>query len=154
MLHRNKNQMQEVMNSVKRKAHRKSQIRCNKLKSRLLKVIQTSGADPQKIIQAGKYAEMGLKSPQMYQMALDYAVKAGILTPDQLPKEPGIDYKLLANGITAGKLTRRTNSGKENSNGSGCSSHCYRGSRCRYCLRWSSRRRCDLWNPWELLLLR
>ena len=49
---------------------------------------------------------MGLKSPQMYQMALDYAVKAGILTPDQLPKEPGIDYKLLANGITAGKLTQ------------------------------------------------
>jgi hypothetical protein len=27
------------------------------------------------------------------------------LTEDQLPKEPGIDYKLLANGITAGKLT-------------------------------------------------
>jgi ABC-type transport system involved in cytochrome bd biosynthesis fused ATPase/permease subunit len=61
--------------------------------------------DQGKIIQAGKYAEMGLKSPEMYRMALDYALKAGILTEDQLPKEPGIDYKLLANGITAGKLT-------------------------------------------------
>jgi hypothetical protein len=97
---------EEVMNLIKRKGTSEKPDQVQQVKSRLLKVIQTSGADPQKIIQAGKYAEMGLKSPQMYQMALDYAVKAGILTPDQLPKEPGIDYKLLANGITAGKLTQ------------------------------------------------
>jgi hypothetical protein len=97
---------EEVMNLIKRKGTPEKPDQIQQVKNRLLKVIQTSGADPQKIIQAGKYAEMGLKSPQMYQMALQYAVQAGILTPDQLPKEPGIDYKLLANGITAGKLTQ------------------------------------------------
>jgi hypothetical protein len=95
----------DVMALVKRKGKPDQSDQIQQTKNRLLKIIQTSGADPQKIIQAGKYAEMGLKNPQMYQMALDYSVKAGILTPDQLPKEPGIDYKLLANGITAGKLT-------------------------------------------------
>ena len=96
----------DVMDLLENKGQPKSSPNIQQVKDRLLKVIQTSGADPQKIIQAGKYAEMGLKSPQMYQMALDYALKAGILTEDQLPKEPGIDYKLLANGITAGKLTQ------------------------------------------------
>jgi hypothetical protein len=96
---------QDVMDLVANKGQPKSSPNVEQVKSRLLKVIQTSGADPQKIIQAGKYAEMGLKSPEMYRMALDYALKAGILTEDQMPKEPGIDYKLLANGITAGKLT-------------------------------------------------
>ena len=96
---------QDVMDLVANKGQPKSPPEIQQTKDRLLKIIKTSGADPQKIIQAGKYAEMGLKNPQMYQMALEYSVKAGILTEDQLPKEPGIDYKLLANGITAGKLT-------------------------------------------------
>ena len=39
-------------------------------------------------------------------MAIEIAVKNGILTQDQVPKGPGIDYQLLANGITAGKLTQ------------------------------------------------
>ena len=98
-------QDKEVMALVQRKGQPEKPDQVQQVKNRLLKVIQTSGADPQKIIQAGKYAEMGLKSPEMYQMALKYALAAGILTEDQLPKEPGIDYKLLANGITAGKLT-------------------------------------------------
>jgi len=96
----------DVMELVSNKGKPKANPNVEQIKNRLLKVIQTSGADPQKIIQAGKYAEMGLKNPQMYQMALNYALKSGILTQDQMPKEPGIDYKLLANGITAGKLTQ------------------------------------------------
>jgi hypothetical protein len=95
----------EVMDAVKRKGQPKRKEGVEKAKNDLRRVIKQVGIDPQLIIQAGKYAQMGLKNPQMYQMALDYAVKAGILTPDQVPKGPGIDYKLLANGITAGRLT-------------------------------------------------
>ena len=43
----------------------------------------------------------------MYPMAIDNAVKAGLLTPDQVPKGPGIDFQLLGNGVTAGRLTEQ-----------------------------------------------
>jgi hypothetical protein len=96
----------DVMDLVANKGQPKSSPEVEQAKQRLLKVIQTSGADPQKIILAGKYAMEAVRKPEMYQMALDVAVKNGILTPDQLPKGQGIDYGLLQNGIAAGKLTQ------------------------------------------------
>lgn len=95
----------DVMALVERKGQPDKPDPVKQSKNRLLMLIKQVNIDPQKIIQAGKYAEMGLRSPQMYQMALQYALQNGILTQDQMPKEPGIDYKLLANGITAGKMT-------------------------------------------------
>jgi hypothetical protein len=76
-----------------------------KAKNDLRRVIKQVGIDPQQIIQAGQYAEAALKNPSMYPMAIQNAVQAGLLTEDQVPKEPGINWKLLAQGITAGKLT-------------------------------------------------
>jgi len=92
----------DVMNQMKGKSKPEP---VQQAKERLLKIIKQVGLDPQKVIQAGKYAESALKRPEMYQMALDKAVKAGLLTPDQLPKGPGIDFQLLGNGLTAGRLT-------------------------------------------------
>jgi hypothetical protein len=76
-----------------------------KAKNDLRRVIKQVGVDPQKVIQAGKYAEAALKNPEMYPMAIQNAVQAGLLTQDQVPKEPGVNWQLLAQGITAGRLT-------------------------------------------------
>jgi hypothetical protein len=96
----------DVMQAVKNKGKPEQPPEVIKAKKDLARVIKQVGIDPQKLIEAGQYAEAALKDPNMYQVALQMAVKNGILTEDQLPKEPGIDYKLLANGITAGKLTQ------------------------------------------------
>ena len=96
----------DVMQAVKNKGKPEQSPEVIKAKRDLARVIKQVGIDPQKLIEAGQYAEAALKDPNMYQVALQMAVKNGILTEDQLPKEPGIDYKLLANGITAGKLTQ------------------------------------------------
>ena len=96
---------QDVMDLVANKGQPKSSPEIQQVKDRLLKIIQTSGADPQKIITAAKYARQAVQKPEMYPMAIEIAIKSGILTPDQAPKGEGIDYQLLANGITAGKLT-------------------------------------------------
>lgn len=97
---------QDVMDLVANKGKGQASPDVAQAKERLLKVIKTSGADPQKIILAGKYAKEAVRDPKMYQMALQVAVKNGILTPDQLPKGPEIDYGLLQNGIAAAKLTQ------------------------------------------------
>jgi len=96
----------DVMQAVKNKGKPEQPPEVIKAKKDLARVIKQVGIDPQKLIEAGQYAEAALKDPNMYQVALQMAVKNGILTEDQLPKEPGIDYELLANGITAGKLTQ------------------------------------------------
>jgi hypothetical protein len=96
----------DVMQAVKNKGKPEQSPEIVKAKRDLARVIKQVGIDPKKIVEAGQYAEAALKDPNMYQVALQMAVKNGILTEDQLPKEPGIDYKLLANGITAGKLTQ------------------------------------------------
>jgi hypothetical protein len=96
----------DVMQAVKNKGKPEQSPEIVKAKRDLARVIKQVGIDPQKIVEAGQYAEAALKDPNMYQVALQMALKNGILTEDQLPKEPGINYKLLANGITAGKLTQ------------------------------------------------
>ena len=96
----------DVMQAVKNKGKPEQSPEIVKAKKDLARVIKQVGIDPQKIVEAGQYAEAALKDPNMYQVALQMALKNGILTEDQMPKEPGIDYKLLANGITAGKLTQ------------------------------------------------
>jgi hypothetical protein len=78
-----------------------------KAKNNLRRIIQQVGIDPQRIIQAGKYAEAALQNPKMYPIAIENAVKSGLLTESQVPKTSGINYKLLAQGITAGKLTEQ-----------------------------------------------
>lgn len=76
-----------------------------KAKNDLRRIIQQVGIDPQRIIKAGQYASMALKDPSMYQMAIQYAIQENLISQDDV-QPGGIDYKILANGITAGKLTQ------------------------------------------------
>ena len=96
---------QDVMDLVANKGKPKPSADVEKTKNDLRRIIKQVGIDPQRVIQAGKYAEAALKDTKLYPMAIENAVKAGLLTEDQVPKEPGINWKLLAQGMTAGRLT-------------------------------------------------
>jgi len=95
----------DVMELVAGGGKPKQSADIEKAKNDLRRVIKQVGIDPQKVIQAGQFAEAALKNPSMYPMAIQNAVQAGLLTEDQVPKEPGVNWKLLAQGMTAGKLT-------------------------------------------------
>jgi hypothetical protein len=95
----------DVMDLVAGGGKPKQSPEIEKAKNDLRRVIKQVGIDPQRVIQAGQFAEAALKNPAMYPMAIQNAVQAGLLTEDQVPKEPGINWKLLAQGMTAGKLT-------------------------------------------------
>jgi hypothetical protein len=95
----------DVMELVAGGGKPKQSADIEKAKNDLRRVIQQVGIDPQKVIQAGQFAEAAIKNPSMYPMAIQNAVQAGLLTEDQIPKEPGVNWKLLAQGLTAGKLT-------------------------------------------------
>ena len=95
---------QDVFNLLKTQGKKKYPDDVTKAKERLLQVLKTAKVDPQTVIQAGKFAQAGLKNPQMYQLAIQNAIKAQLITPEMV-KPGGIDYQLLAQGITAGKLT-------------------------------------------------
>jgi len=99
-------QDQAVMEQVKKKRQPDQRDEVKKAKDRILKLIKEFNIPAQKLVQAGKYAEAALKDPKMYPIAIQMAVKEGILTPDQAPKGGQIDYKLLANGISVGKLAQ------------------------------------------------
>ena len=76
-----------------------------KAKNDLRRIIQQVGIDPQRIIIAGQYAERALRDPAMYPVAIQMAIKENLISESDI--EPGgINYKLLAAGITAGKLTQ------------------------------------------------
>jgi hypothetical protein len=96
---------QDVMELVDNGGKPKQSADVEKTKNDLRRIIKQVGIDPQRVIQAGKYAEAALKDTKLYPMAIENAVKAGLLTEDQVPKEPGINWKLLAQGMTAGRLT-------------------------------------------------
>ena len=95
----------DVMALVERKGQPDKPDPVKQSKNRLLMLIKQVGIDPQKIIQAGKLAEEAIRNPKLYPMVIQMVVKEGLLTPEQVPKEPGINWKLLAQGITAGRLT-------------------------------------------------
>jgi len=54
---------------------------------------------------AGQYAERALRDPAMYPVAIQMAIKENLISEEDV-QPGGIDYKLLANGITAGMLTQ------------------------------------------------
>jgi len=98
-------QDQEVMGLIQRGGKSAQPPEVEKAKNDLRRIINQVGVDPQKIIKAGQMAEQALKNPKLYPMVIQMVIKEGLLTPDQVPKEPGINWKLLAQGITAGRLT-------------------------------------------------
>lgn len=95
----------EVMELVKRKGMPEQTAEVKKAKNDLRRIIKEVGIDPMRIVQAGKYAEEALVNPAMYPIAIDMAIRENLISENDI--EPGgINYKLLAAGITAGKLTQ------------------------------------------------
>lgn len=76
-----------------------------KAKNDLRRIIQQVGIDPQRIVIAGQYAERALRDPAMYPVAIQMAIKENLISERDI-QPGGIDYKLLASGITAGMLTQ------------------------------------------------
>lgn len=95
----------EVMGAIENKGSVKQTPETQKAKERLLKVMQTSGINPQTVLTAAKYASQALKDPKMYPIAIQMAIKEQLVDPKDV-QQGGIDYKLLASGITAGKMVQ------------------------------------------------
>ena len=98
----------EMMSLIQRKGQpeRPEQTpEVTKAKNDLRRVIKQVGIDPQRIILAGQYAERALRDPAMYPVAIQMAIRENLISEDDVDPN-GIDYKLLANGITAGILTQ------------------------------------------------
>ena len=95
----------EVMELVQRKKQPEQSTEVKKAKNDLRRIIKQVGIDPLRIIQAGQYAEEALRNPAMYPIAIEVAIRENLISEKDI--EPGgINYKLLAAGITAGKLTQ------------------------------------------------
>ena len=93
----------EMIELIKRKEMPEQTPEVKKAKNDLRRVIKEVGIDPMRIIQAGKYAEEALTNPAMYPIAIEVAIRENLISEKDI--EPGgINYKLLAAGITAGKL--------------------------------------------------
>jgi len=95
----------EVMDLVKRKGKPEQPPEVEKAKAELLQVIKDQQIDPMKLIRAGQLAEAALSDATMYPMAVEVAIREGLITPEDVGEE-GINYKLLANGITAGMMVQ------------------------------------------------
>jgi hypothetical protein len=95
----------EVMELVKRKGKPEQPPEVMKAKDELLKVIKDQKIDPMMLIRAGQLAEAALTDLTLYPMAVEVAIKEGLISPADVGDE-GINYKLLANGITAGMMTK------------------------------------------------
>jgi hypothetical protein len=95
----------EVMDLVKRKGKPEKPPEVEKAKAELLKVIKDQNIDPQMLIRAGQLAEAALNDMSLYPMAVDVAIREGLIAESDVGNE-GINYKLLANGITAGMMVQ------------------------------------------------
>lgn len=95
----------EVMELVKRKGKPEQPPEVEKAKAELLKVIKDQKIDPQMLIRAGQLAEAALSDESLYPMAVDVAIREGLISEADVGNE-GINYKLLANGITAGMMVQ------------------------------------------------
>lgn len=95
----------DVMDLIKRKDSPEQSPEVLKAKNDLRRIIKEVGIDPMRIVMAGKYAEEALTNPSMYPIAIEVAIRENLISEKDI--EPGgINYKLLAAGITAGKLTQ------------------------------------------------
>jgi hypothetical protein len=95
----------EMVDLIKRKSSPEQSPEVAKAKNDLRRIIKQVGIDPMRIVMAGKYAEEALTNPAMYPIAIEVAIRENLISEKDI--EPGgINYKLLAAGITAGKLTQ------------------------------------------------
>jgi len=95
----------DVMDLIKRKESPEQSPEVLKAKNDLRRIIKEVGIDPMRIIMAGKYAEEALTNPSMYPVAIEVAIRENLISEKDI-QPGGINYNLLAAGITAGKLTQ------------------------------------------------
>jgi hypothetical protein len=95
----------DMMGAIQNKGSVNQTPEIQQAKERLLKVMQTSGISPQTVITAAKYASQALKDPKMYPIAIQMAIKEQLINPEDV-QQGGVDYRLLASGITAGKMVQ------------------------------------------------
>jgi len=95
----------DVMDLIKRKESPEQSPDVLKAKNDLRRIIKEVGIDPMRIIMAGKYAEEALTNPSMYPVAIEVAIRENLISENDI-QPGGINYNLLAAGITAGKLTQ------------------------------------------------
>jgi hypothetical protein len=95
----------DVMDLIKRKESPEQSPEVLKAKNDLRRIIKEVDIDPMRIIMAGKYAEEALTNPAMYPIAIEVAIRENLISESDI-QPGGINYNLLAAGITAGKLTQ------------------------------------------------
>jgi len=95
----------DVMNLVKTKGKPNQTPEVEKAKEQIRQYITQNKIDPNILIQVGQLCSQALRDPTLYQMAVDMAVKNGIMTKEEVGT--GTNYKLLGIGITIGKLTQQ-----------------------------------------------
>ena len=95
----------DVMDLIKRKESPEQSPEVLKAKNDLRRIIKQVGIDPMRIVMAGKYAEEALTNPSMYPVAIEVAIRENLISEKDI-QPGGINYNLLAAGITAGKLTQ------------------------------------------------
>jgi hypothetical protein len=95
----------EMVDLIKRKSSPEQSPEVAKAKNDLRRIIKEVGIDPQRIVMAGRYAEEALSNPAMYPIAIEVAIRENLISENDI-QPGGINYKLLAAGITAGKLTQ------------------------------------------------
>ena len=95
----------DVMDLIKRKDSPEQSPEVLKAKNDLRRIIKEVGIDPMRIVMAGKYAEEALTNPSMYPIAIEVAIRENLISESDI-QPGGINYNLLAAGITAGKLTQ------------------------------------------------
>ena len=95
----------DVMDLIKRKDSPEQPPEVLKAKNDLRRIIKEVGIDPMRIVMAGKYAEEALINPSMYPIAIEVAIRENLISESDI-QPGGINYNLLAAGITAGKLTQ------------------------------------------------
>ena len=76
-----------------------------KAKENLRRIIQQVKVNPQDILSGEKYAIESLKNPKMYPIAVQMAIKEGLLPPNT-PVTAKIDMQVITTALTAGKLVR------------------------------------------------
>ncbi len=95
----------DVMELVKRKGKPEQPPEVEKAKVELLKVIKDQNIDPPMLIRAGQIAEAALNDMSLYPLAVELAIREGLIAQSDVGDE-GVNYKLLASGITAGMMVQ------------------------------------------------
>jgi hypothetical protein len=97
----------EMMDMIKRKGQPKSTPEVEKAKQQIKAILQKNNVSPDVVIQVGEMAKQSVSKPEMYQMLVQKALQSQLISPQEIkPSKNGMDLRLIAGAITAGKLAQ------------------------------------------------